>query len=205
MSHKESLPTCLQKIQKILQEKEKAGAFTEKDKSKLISLVQEMLRIVKTMPTTDSQSKSEDSSGQKSVQVFMHRDTCKQIPEALSKLFKEMAYKCEIRRRTDDLHSDEPLIVICPTTTRLEADIDLVLDKLKWSSAYVTLVLHCGNESSQPGISTENKLPEKEMYQQTEFIDMHVTSESTFHLSQINVDAKENIKIFLDNYYKSKT
>lgn len=221
MSHKEVLRNYVQQMKKIVTktrdspdgtlENEKEGGLTEEDRLKLKGILQEMGKTVEEMPTAERQSQSKGifsgfsspfGGSPKPVQFFMPEETPRKFPEALSKLCKEMSYKCEIRRRTEELHSDEPLIVVCPITSRLEPDIDHILIKLKWSSAYVTLVLHYGNESSQPGLPTATRLPEKEIYQQTQFVDMLVTSESTLNPYPINVAAKENIKRFLDNYYK---
>ncbi|XP_060557168.1 uncharacterized protein LOC132717664 [Ruditapes philippinarum] len=132
------------------------------------------------------------------VQIFIpvQTPTTFGFSSAISRLCKEISYKCQLCYDVAMLHEALPLVVVCQISSRFEPDIDFALNDIKWKKPFVVLLLHCGLESSLPTLPTASKLGNMEKYQNIEFIDVAYNIDSELYPCKTNKTARSQLQTF---------
>lgn len=144
------------------------------------------------------------SRSQKMVQMLIpvQTPTTKDFSTAITSLCKDISYKCIMCYTIGELCDKYPLAVICPVSSRLEPDVDLALNEIRWKGPFVVLLLHSGLESSLPRLPSASKLANRDKYKSIEFIDIAYTMEAKLYKCQMNESARLQLQTFFARFYK---
>lgn len=144
------------------------------------------------------------SRSQKLVQMLIpvQTPTTKDFSTAITSLCKDISYKCIMCYTIGELCDKYPLGVICPVSSRLEPDVDLALNEIRWKGPFVVLLLHSGLESSLPRLPSASKLANRDKYKSIEFIDIAYTMEAKLYKCQMNESARLQLQTFFARFYK---
>ncbi|XP_060593415.1 uncharacterized protein LOC132747903 [Ruditapes philippinarum] len=177
---------CIEKSKRILQEEQPSG--TKKN------ALHEM---------TSYQGKK------KTVYIYIdgtEKNLEKIIKVEFSKLLSKMLITCVSLKGNVHLKGEYPLIVLCPTNSRLLSDIEFVLEQLKQFSLpgrFALAVINMTRVNDLPRLPIESRL-DTGVYSNIHFIDMAFTMEHLMYDCSMNREATKKIQSFVNSMYQQE-
>lgn len=201
----QSASSILRQVQHIIEEQsfvDKNGKKTDDTKKDVIEKIQHVRDLIEK---DDRQQKPNWLPGwlrKKEVQLYIPEkvlnDSIKLFGESLAKeLKKRVSIECQIEKK-NSLQTALPLLLVCPSGSRLGAHTDLALEDFQWDEPFIVIIINFGTEMSLPEIASSNKVPQKPAYEKIVFIDMAYNEDDKLYECDMNNIAYSKIKAFVD-------
>ncbi|XP_060593681.1 uncharacterized protein LOC132748149 [Ruditapes philippinarum] len=203
----QSASSILRQVQHIIEEQsfvDKNGKKNDDTKKDVIEKIQHVRDLIEK---DDRQQKPGIFSGwfsneaKREVQLYIPEqilnDSIKLFGESLAKeLKKRVSVESQIVKKKA-LQAALPLLLVCPSGSRLGAHTDLALQDFQWDEPFIVIIINFGTEMSLPEIASSNKVPLKPAYEKIVFIDMAYNEDDKLYECDMNKNAYSKIKAFV--------
>lgn len=177
----------------------KKGKVNEHARQKLI----DNINLMKTMLKEDNPSAEISYTIQLYTPHQVSTDSTKMFCECLAQILTVI--KFQIVEEQASLQKHLPLLLVCPSVSRLEPSVDSALDGFKWDESFKVILLNFVTEKCLPAISSKMKVPLKPAYKNIEFIDMAFNKDDKLYECEMNNTALSKIMTFVETKRNEET